>query len=158
MAPGVPGVNPNSEPSQSAETAVGHWIILNHIESYEIILNHIESYWIILNHHQPVVGDSSWHPHSWCYRAIGPLAFPVPGIIFAGKPSFPVWDTNALPLGRWLEQMHPIFKAELEAILNAPGEAWPWLMGWGRDVHPRCGNWPPEQWIDRYICVCVCLP
>lgn len=49
-------------------------------------------------------------------------------IIFAGKPSFPVWDTNALPLGRWLEQMHPIFKAELEAILNAPGDLFGQLM------------------------------
>ena len=27
-----------------------------------------------------------------------------------------------LPLGQWLEEMHPIFKAELEAILNEPNE------------------------------------
>ena len=35
-------------------------------------------------------------------------------IIFAGSPSRAVWDTKALPLGPWLEAMHPIFKAKRE--------------------------------------------
>merc|ERR1740123_560052 len=37
-----------------------------------------------------------------------------------GNPtSMPIWHSHALPLARFLEQNHYIFKAELEAIINA---------------------------------------
>ncbi|CAJ1380790.1 unnamed protein product [Effrenium voratum] len=49
-------------------------------------------------------------------------------IIFAGRPSRPIWDTKELPLGTWLEENHPIFKAELEAILNEPNDIFGQLM------------------------------
>eukprot|EP00746_Dinoflagellata_sp_MGD_P000926 gnl/MRDRNA2_/MRDRNA2_101722_c0_seq1.p1 gnl/MRDRNA2_/MRDRNA2_101722_c0~~gnl/MRDRNA2_/MRDRNA2_101722_c0_seq1.p1 ORF type:complete len:406 (+),score=69.24 gnl/MRDRNA2_/MRDRNA2_101722_c0_seq1:67-1284(+) len=49
-------------------------------------------------------------------------------IIFTGKPSRPIWETNSLALGRWLEEMHPIFKAELEAIINDPRDLYQQLM------------------------------
>ncbi|CAE7882584.1 WARS1, partial [Symbiodinium microadriaticum] len=49
-------------------------------------------------------------------------------IIFAGKPSRPIWATAELPIGKWLEEHHHIFKAELQAILNEPGDVYGQLM------------------------------
>jgi len=49
-------------------------------------------------------------------------------IIFPGKPTRPIWATSELPIGRWLEENHHIFKAELEAIINDPREVYDQLM------------------------------
>mmetsp|Transcript_12189 Transcript_12189/g.27555 ORF Transcript_12189/g.27555 Transcript_12189/m.27555 type:complete len:393 (-) Transcript_12189:64-1242(-) len=49
-----------------------------------------------------------------------PLQINFNSFIFPGKPSRPIWETASLPMGLFLEEAHPVFKAELEAILNDP--------------------------------------
>mmetsp|Transcript_101815 Transcript_101815/g.199704 ORF Transcript_101815/g.199704 Transcript_101815/m.199704 type:complete len:311 (+) Transcript_101815:3-935(+) len=39
---------------------------------------------------------------------------------FPGIPSRPVWETHKVGIGRWLEDHHHIFKAELEALIHSP--------------------------------------
>jgi len=60
---------------------------------------------------------------------ISPVHVNFNSVKFPGKPSRPVWNTHQVAVGRWLEENHHIFKEELEAILNAPGNLYRQLMG-----------------------------
>mmetsp|Transcript_9367 Transcript_9367/g.26254 ORF Transcript_9367/g.26254 Transcript_9367/m.26254 type:complete len:396 (-) Transcript_9367:38-1225(-) len=55
-------------------------------------------------------------------------------IRFPGKPSRSIWHTDRLPMGRFLEENHHVFKAELEAIINDP-----------RDLYTQLKNLDPSR-------------
>jgi hypothetical protein len=48
--------------------------------------------------------------------------------IFPGELSQPIWPTDSLPMGKFLEDNHPVFKAELEAIMSDPRDLMSVLM------------------------------
>merc|ERR1711924_185873 len=41
---------------------------------------------------------------------------------FPDDPSWPLWSNSRLPIAQWLEENHHIFKAELQAIIDAPDD------------------------------------
>eukprot|EP00929_Paragymnodinium_shiwhaense_P037211 TRINITY_DN19868_c0_g1_i3.p1 TRINITY_DN19868_c0_g1~~TRINITY_DN19868_c0_g1_i3.p1 ORF type:complete len:341 (+),score=34.62 TRINITY_DN19868_c0_g1_i3:279-1301(+) len=49
-------------------------------------------------------------------------------VIFPQKESHAIWDEQRFAVGRFLEENHHIFKAELEAILNDPRDLYKQLM------------------------------
>jgi len=51
-------------------------------------------------------------------RWVTPLHVNFNSVKFPGRPTRPIWDTNKVAIGRFLEENHHIFKAELESILN----------------------------------------
>lgn len=53
-------------------------------------------------------------------RWISPLYVNFNSVKFPTRPSRPIWDTQQLAMGRWLEANHHIFKEELEALVNDP--------------------------------------
>jgi len=57
-----------------------------------------------------------------------PLQMNFNAIKFPGKPSWPIWGTDSLPIGKFLEEHHHVFKSELEAILNDPRDLYTQLM------------------------------
>lgn len=65
--------------------------------------------------------------------------------------SRPIWDNNAVPLALWFEEHHHIFKAELQAILNAPGDMYEQLRKADGSIESLA---PPGSWdairIVRY--------
>jgi hypothetical protein len=62
--------------------------------------------------------------HTW----LSPVHLNFNAVKFPGRPSFPIWETSSLPIGRWLEEHHHVFKADLEAIINDPRGLYKQLM------------------------------
>lgn len=82
---------------------------------------------------------------------VHPLLVSFNALLFPGALSRPIWDTDLLPMGRFLEESHPIFKAELEAILNDPRDLYAQLMGLDRSREHLAtpGGWDTLR-IVRY--------
>eukprot|EP00928_Gymnodinium_smaydae_P031354 TRINITY_DN23033_c0_g2_i2.p1 TRINITY_DN23033_c0_g2~~TRINITY_DN23033_c0_g2_i2.p1 ORF type:complete len:348 (+),score=68.50 TRINITY_DN23033_c0_g2_i2:122-1045(+) len=57
-----------------------------------------------------------------------PVMISFNSIIFKGKPTKPIWTTRKVGVGRFLEDNHHIFKAELEAIVKDPRDLYRQLM------------------------------
>merc|ERR1711971_1174101 len=85
--------------------------------------------------------------HIW----LTPLQVSFNSVIFPGKPSRPIWDTSSLPMGRFLEENHHVFKAELEAILNDPRDLYSELrrLDASREHLATPGGWETVR-IVRY--------
>lgn len=73
---------------------------------------------------------------------------------FPNIPSTPFWDTSKVPLGRFMEENYPIFREELDAIVNSPGDVYEQLRradgsveslatpgGWDAIRIVRYGHW-----------------
>jgi len=80
-----------------------------------------------------------------------PLHINFNSYIFPGKPSRPIWETKSLPMGTFLEEAHPVFKAELEAILNDPRDLFKELqrIDPSREHLANRGKWETVR-IGRY--------
>lgn len=80
-----------------------------------------------------------------------PLHINFNSAVFPGAPSHPIWDTASLPIGRWLEENHHVFKAELQAILSDPRDLWSALMqhDTSREHLANPGGWHTVR-IVRY--------
>lgn len=51
---------------------------------------------------------------------VSPLHVSLNAVKFPGRPTRPIWDTQKVAVGRFLEENHHVFKADLEAILADP--------------------------------------
>jgi len=73
---------------------------------------------------------------------------------FPTVPTRPFWDNRKVPLAMFLEENYPIFRAEMEAIVNAPGDVYEQLRkadgsveslatpgGWDAIRIVRYGHW-----------------
>jgi len=73
---------------------------------------------------------------------------------FPDKPSKPIWDSSKVPLAMFMEDNYPVFRAELEAIVNHPGDLYEQLRkadgsveslatpgGWDAIRIVRYGHW-----------------
>eukprot|EP00927_Polykrikos_kofoidii_P002021 TRINITY_DN10774_c0_g2_i1.p1 TRINITY_DN10774_c0_g2~~TRINITY_DN10774_c0_g2_i1.p1 ORF type:complete len:406 (+),score=52.06 TRINITY_DN10774_c0_g2_i1:64-1281(+) len=73
---------------------------------------------------------------------------------FPTAPTRPIWPSSKVPLAAFLEEHYPIFRAELEAIVNSPGDMYEQLRkadgsveslatpgGWDAIRIVRYGNW-----------------
>lgn len=59
---------------------------------------------------------------------VSPLHVSFNSVKFPGRPSRPIWNTDKVAVGRFLEENHHVFKAELEAILNDPRDLYRELL------------------------------
>lgn len=59
---------------------------------------------------------------------LSPVHINFNSIIFPNARSQPIWETSQLAMGRFLEENHHIFKAELQAILSDPRDLYRQLM------------------------------
>lgn len=80
-----------------------------------------------------------------------PLHINFQAVRFPGKPSYPIWDTKSIGIGRFLEESHPVFKAELQAIINDPRGLYKQLMNLdpSREHLATPGGWDTLR-IVRY--------
>jgi hypothetical protein len=87
-----------------------------------------------------------------------PLHLNFNSMIFPGKPSRPIWNTQEVGMGRFLEENHHIFKAELEAILNDPRDLFGQLvlLDASREHLASPGSWDTvrvvryHHWFDLF--------
>eukprot|EP00747_Dinoflagellata_sp_TGD_P030597 gnl/TRDRNA2_/TRDRNA2_134744_c0_seq1.p1 gnl/TRDRNA2_/TRDRNA2_134744_c0~~gnl/TRDRNA2_/TRDRNA2_134744_c0_seq1.p1 ORF type:complete len:400 (+),score=36.44 gnl/TRDRNA2_/TRDRNA2_134744_c0_seq1:97-1296(+) len=81
-----------------------------------------------------------------------PLAMNFNQLKYRNPVSMPIWDTQSVPLGRWLEENYPIFREELDAIVNHPeGDVYEMLRRADGSIESLA---PPGTWdairIVRY--------
>eukprot|EP00747_Dinoflagellata_sp_TGD_P170082 gnl/TRDRNA2_/TRDRNA2_200721_c0_seq1.p1 gnl/TRDRNA2_/TRDRNA2_200721_c0~~gnl/TRDRNA2_/TRDRNA2_200721_c0_seq1.p1 ORF type:complete len:432 (-),score=60.07 gnl/TRDRNA2_/TRDRNA2_200721_c0_seq1:60-1202(-) len=62
--------------------------------------------------------------HNW----LTPSHINFNSIIFPRVPSRPIWDTQQMPMGRFLEESHHVFREELQAIIDDPRDLYKQLM------------------------------
>lgn len=89
---------------------------------------------------------------------VSPVHVNFNSVKFPGRPSRPIWNTQQVGIGRWLEENHHVFKEELEAIINHPSDLYRQLMAAdpSREHLATPGGWETlrivryHHWYDMF--------